>query len=344
MAAVAAAPPEAFSAERQLAQLQDLLERQTAARQALHEAVALADAAGVRAALCAEASELLLPVELRWAERVLAVLEVEEAEQQALAAARAALADACSCARSPEELEGAIVAARSAGVPAADVAAAEVALAGARAAQLQRCAEEEAWAAVERAVKACDVADLIATLKRAGEEASLPPERIAEAERKIPGMHARAQMRRELLAAMRSSSGGAEQLRHAVAMAKRIGLPEADFEQAEQQLRDSDLERKRQAAAKTALAEQFAAMEAASTVGTPVSQDASSLASEREAEQPEPAKARAASTPLEEAVLSGERSRVQKAVEALRSSGVPAREVQRLHVLAMSEFGRARGP
>jgi len=54
---------------------------------------------------------------------------------------------------------------------------------------------------------------------------------------------------------------------------------------------------------------------------------------------PEPPAAKQPRSPLEVAISSGNRSAIQAAIVELKASGVSSREVSRLHMKAVSEFG-----
>lgn len=192
----------------ELAELKELIAKQTAARRELHQAVARRDYAALKATLEAEAvKQLLLDVEVMWGKR----------ELDALAFAQDEVAEAEPI-RSMEE-----------------ILAEE---------ELQRCEEEKrreaeidaAWQKVQAAIDADDEKQLVKLLQDF--KGILPAEKVEKAQRRQPAMFARAEMRRELALAMKTPEN-TEKLMFVIAAAKRSCLPQAEVLQAEQVLKEA---------------------------------------------------------------------------------------------------------
>lgn len=344
-ATLAAARSAAWRAEREFADLKEAVRQQSASRESMHKAVLDRDPEGVREAVRAAARGMLLPIEGRWAARELKDIEAEAAEQRVRAEASAALAEAMR-GNDCDVLEHAIGLVREAGLPTEDITEAEVQLFSLRHQERRRRLEEEAWREVEKAVDSGSVEKLVEVLQRL--EASLPPERVAAAQRKIPVMQARGDIRRELAAAMKSPVD-VQQLRHVVFAAKRSCLPTAEVAAAEAALQEAELARKKKAVAAATTAEvehpgSGAEAARATQERTVAVANAPAAASHAPAAEPAAVAAaplRAPETPLEEAVSSGDRARIQAAIVGLKASGLSAREIHRLHARAVAELGCA---
>jgi len=317
------------AAEQDLADLKDLVRRQNAARQALHEAVVGHDEAGVREGLCAVADGLLLPIEGAWAEQRLKVIVADNEESRQREAAAATLAQATASANA-DELERAIGVAQQGGwVSEEDITTAELRLFSLRTQERRQLQEDAAWREVQKAIEEGSVKQLMEVLGRS--ESVLPPERMLAAQRKIPVMQARSDLRREITAAMREPVD-VQRLQHLLFTARQSCLPPAEVAAAEKVLREVQVRRRQAAEVQAAPASSGA-------------QAGQLRAADAETEEKSPSRtaawppAKVPTTPLEEAVTSGDRAEIQAAVAALRASGLAARDIHRLHTRAMADFG-----
>lgn len=337
MAAVAVARASAWRADRELVDLQNLMEQQSSARHKLHQAVFAQNPIGMQEGIVAVASGLLLPIEGQWAERELKAILSQLDAQQRREKAASDLAKAMH-GTDADELERSINAAQVVGqVVAEDITAAEMRLFNLRTQEQRQNQGEIAWKEVEKAVEAGSVEQLLAALSR--HDGVLPPERKVAAQRKIPGMQARADLRRELAAAMTLPISVAR-LQHVISSARRSCLPHHELVEAEAHLREAEAEARRRAverAAEVEAAKKKQAKAEADAIAQAAADSVSVAASFASVPLPTPPKM--PSTPLEEAVQSGERAQVQVAVADLKKSGLSAREIQRLYSQAMADFG-----
>jgi len=330
------------AAEQDLADLKDLVRRQNAARQALHEAVVGHDEAGVREGLCAVADGLLLPIEGAWAEQRLKVIVADNEESRQREAAAATLAQATASANA-DELERAIGVAQQGGwVSEEDITTAELRLFSLRTQERRQLQEDAAWREVQKAIEEGSVKQLMEVLGRS--ESVLPPERMLAAQRKIPVMQARSDLRREITAAMREPVD-VQRLQHLLFTARQSCLPPAEVAAAEKVLREVQARRRQAAEAQREAGKKAAAVTPPEVQTAPASSGAQARHLREADAEKSPSRtaarppAKVPTTPLEEAVTSGDRAEIQAAVAALRASGLAARDIHRLHTRAMADFG-----
>eukprot|EP00930_Biecheleria_cincta_P048884 TRINITY_DN34140_c0_g1_i1.p1 TRINITY_DN34140_c0_g1~~TRINITY_DN34140_c0_g1_i1.p1 ORF type:complete len:391 (-),score=107.51 TRINITY_DN34140_c0_g1_i1:50-1222(-) len=294
--ATAALGPVSAAACEELQALQELLERTTAAREAMHKAVHTCDVEALRAVLRPETAELLLKVEVDWARAELSILDgsmgqvaLVEEEKDAEEAKRA----------------------REAGSEAKR--------------QLMR--EEEAARArreLQAAIEAEDYDKLVATLKE--KESLLEPSEIAEAARKIPGIKARSNVRKELNWAMKNPSD-LTSLKFIISLAKKSRLPQAEVDAAEAVLNEA-LEARKRPKAQEADPPKVVEPEVPSMEMLLAELDAPI----EEIIEPE--------TELEFAYVAKDRPRVEAALRELRSFGYTAFEISQQRARAEARFGK----
>jgi len=298
----------AVSAATELAQLKELLARQTSAREELHLAVSSKDTARLQTALQA-AQGLLLDLEVQWGQRELAKVSSKAESWQD--------GEEAMVIPSAEQLEQLL---------AEDEERQRREEAEAAAEEQRKAAEAEvAWKKVQDAIHADDEGAL---LKALGDvEGKLPPDRVAAARRRIPAMRARAEMRKELSAAIRKSELGEETvtLKHVIATAKRSCLPQAEVLEAEAVLKRMEAEQRRAKAEKAAAAPGPQSRELPSAGADP-------------AKAP-PSSNEAPATKLELAVLSKDKEQIQEALAELKASGMSNQERNYLYACARANFG-----
>lgn len=212
--AAAASGAASAAACEELQALQELLERTTAAREAMHKAVHTCDVEALRAVLIPETEELLLKVEVDWAKAELSILDGSMGQVALM-----------------EEEK--------------DTESAKQAREAAAEAKRQQMREEEAVRArreLQAAIEAENYDKLVATLKE--KESLLDPSEMAEAARKIPGIKARSSVRKELGWAVRNPSD-LTSLKFTISLAKKSRLPQAEIDAAEAVLSEALEARKR---------------------------------------------------------------------------------------------------
>ncbi|CAK9079709.1 Uncharacterized protein SCF082_LOCUS38030 [Durusdinium trenchii] len=277
--------PAEHGAAQELAELKEVLAKQTAARIELHQAVASKDAAQLKTALEA-AAEKLLEIEVAWAERELAALSGE--------------------------------------VQADHFPSAEEILAEDEAKQRREEAEELAksmqldavWQKVQAAIEVDDAKRLVEILQ--DNEGVLPAEKVQEAQKRLPAMWARAEMRRALGVAMKTPEN-LDQLKHMIAQAKRSCLPQAEVLKAEELLKE--------------MIAQSQAAKAASRDGKEgrVSSNQAGNAPEQKKKVPQ--------TKLELAVFANDKDAITSALAELKAEGKTVRETSHLYASARANFG-----
>jgi len=282
---------------------------------------------------------LLLPIEARWADKELKIITAEDEDRRVKEEARKIIAEAREQGRSAEVAK-ALEKARSADLPRQEICEVELELRSLKKKEQKEKAEKEAWEEVSKAMAAGDVEALYAVLTRV--EGLLPAEKVQAVHRKMPGMKARAEMRKELNAAVRNPSD-IQQLRHLVFAAKRSTLPPEEVREAEMVLKRAEMARKSQiAAAKEAppAAVTSPSGHAPAVPSNPPVERAEKPAEKPKENPPTPqAPAKQPRTDLERAVASGDQSRIRTAISDLKTTGTPRHEINYLHMRAMAEFG-----
>jgi len=282
------------SAEHELAQLKELCAKQRAAREELHFAVSSGDATRLRMVL-KEAQDLLLDVEVQWGQRELSTLASRpplEDSDGTIPSADQLLAEEEERQRRDEE----------------EAAAQEI-----RRAEV----EERAWKEVQDAINVDDEAALLKALQQA--ESLLPVEKVTAARRRIPGMRARADMRKELALAMKTPEN-LQNLKFVIAAARRSCLPQAEVLEAEEVLKAAEAKRSQAKAPKVRPA---AAERDSSTITTTTN----------------PVSNREPQTKLELAVSSKDKEQIQAAIAELKASGLSNSEVSYSYACARANFG-----
>ncbi|CAE7422069.1 unnamed protein product [Symbiodinium sp. CCMP2456] len=300
----------AVSAETELAQLKELLARQTSAREELHLAVSSKDAARLQTALQA-AQGLLLDVEVQWGQQELTKASSRTESWQD--------GEEAMVIPSAEQLEQLL---------AEDEERQRREEAEAAAEEQRKAAEAEvAWKKVQDAINADDEGALLKALSDV--EGKLPPDRVAAARRRIPAMRARAEMRKELSSAIRKSELEEETvtLKHVIATAKRSCLPQAEVLEAEAVLKRMEAEQRKAKAEKAAAA------------AGPRSREPPPTGAEAAQAPPSSNEVKAPATKLELAVLSKDKEQIQEALAELKASGMSNQERNYLYACARANFG-----
>lgn len=300
------------------------VERQDSVRQALHIALADGNIPSATDAL-SSARELLLNVEIEWASKELRLLEIKEAKRKEMDEARSLIAKALKDSEADMTyLEETLQRGRDVGLPDEELAKVEDELFRLVAQQEKVKLRESYWQQAQDYIRRGQVQLLVELLQKAQDV--LEPEQIALAQRKIPGMEARARLRRDLAITLRSAEPDVDTLLGLVFNAKRSNLPPDEIAEAERALAEAQKHAKVKAMKASAIdrEEVMAASKAKSNVADEGSLDAVSPI-ERE---------------IMEAARSGKSEQLQTAIEKAKAAGFSRGQISRLHVQAIAAARR----
>ncbi|CAJ1333919.1 unnamed protein product [Effrenium voratum] len=179
---------------------------------------------------------------------------------------------------------------------------------------------EAASKQVQAAISTDDQKELLKILEQY--KGILPDEQVAAARRRLPGMWARAEMRKELAQAM-STPENTQKLKFAIASATRSCLPQAEVQKAQDLLNEMELQK--------------AKVDAEGPARTDVPSAPVQVQNKRSG-QPE-----APQSKLEQAVLAKDKELIQAALSELKASGMSTRERTSLYTAAQAKFGARDG-
>mmetsp|Transcript_150153 Transcript_150153/g.280007 ORF Transcript_150153/g.280007 Transcript_150153/m.280007 type:complete len:414 (-) Transcript_150153:124-1365(-) len=313
-------PARAAANEKEYLALIKKVERQDAVRQALHIAVADGNLGGAMDAL-SRGRELLLSVEIKWATKELKLLEIKEAQRKEMDEVRSLITNALKDSEADMQyLEQTIQRGRDVGLPDEEIVKVEDELYRLVALQEKAKMRENYWQQAQDYIRRGQVQQLLDLLQRA--EGVLEPEQIALAQRKIPGMEARARLRRDLATTLRSAEPDVDTLLGLVFNAKRSNLPPDEIAEAERALSEAQKHAKLKAMKASTIDREEAMVDKAAK---PKAGDEGSLDT---------------LNPIERDIMVAARSQnsqqLQIAIEKAKAAGFSRGQISRLHVQAIA--------